>query len=58
MVCTHTRIKSVNCVIFCADCGAKLPAGWMTDTNPHEDPEAVKTPVEGQKKATRKKVAK
>ena len=24
MACEHKRIKSVNCVIFCADCGEKL----------------------------------
>ena len=24
MACEHKRIKSVNCVIFCMDCGAKL----------------------------------
>ena len=57
MTCTHSRIKSVNCVKFCADCGAKLPAGWGTDTNTSVEPEAVKTPVDGQKK-TRKKVTK
>ena len=57
MACTHTRIKSVNCVKFCADCGAKLPAGWFADTNTPGEPEAAKTPAEGQKK-TRKKVTK
>ena len=24
MGCEHKRVKSVNCVIFCMDCGAKL----------------------------------
>ena len=24
MECEHKRVKSVNCVIFCMDCGAKL----------------------------------
>ena len=24
MVCEHKRIKSVNCVILCMDCGARL----------------------------------
>lgn len=24
MACEHKRVKSVNCVIFCMDCGAKL----------------------------------
>ena len=24
MGCEHKRIKSVNCVLYCMDCGAKL----------------------------------
>ena len=24
MSCEHKRLKSVNCVLFCADCGAKI----------------------------------
>ena len=24
MACGHKRLKSVNCVLFCMDCGAKL----------------------------------
>ena len=24
MVCEHKRVKSVNCVIFCMDCGARV----------------------------------
>ena len=24
MGCEHKRVKSVNCVIFCMDCGARL----------------------------------
>ena len=29
MACTHDRIKSVNCVIMCADCGAHLPIDYL-----------------------------
>lgn len=29
MPCTHDRIKSVNCVIMCADCGAHLPIDYL-----------------------------
>ena len=29
MACKHERIKSVNCEIFCMDCGAKLPIDYM-----------------------------
>ena len=25
MACEHKRLKSVNCVIMCADCGAVVP---------------------------------
>ena len=28
MACEHKRLKSVNCVIMCADCGAVLPAQY------------------------------
>lgn len=31
MVCKHKNIKSVNCELFCIDCGEKLPAGYFTD---------------------------
>lgn len=24
MNCEHKRLKSVNCVLYCADCGAKI----------------------------------
>lgn len=27
MACEHKRIKSVNCVLYCMDCGAKLEGG-------------------------------
>ncbi|MBR7189298.1 MAG: hypothetical protein IKD53_12210 [Clostridia bacterium] len=37
MACEHKRLKSVNCVIFCMDCGAKL------DKAPESEPE--KKPV-------------
>lgn len=29
MACEHKRIKSVNCVIFCMDCGEKLPIDYL-----------------------------
>lgn len=29
MECKHERIKSVNCVIFCDVCGAKLPVDFL-----------------------------
>lgn len=29
MACTHQRIKSVNCEIFCMECGEKLPIDYL-----------------------------
>ena len=29
MACAHERIKSVNCVIYCDICGAKLPVDYL-----------------------------
>lgn len=40
MACEHKRLKCVNCVIMCADCGAVLPAqcanGGSTATGAQE----------------------
>ena len=30
MSCKHEKIKSVNCNLFCMDCGATLPADFFT----------------------------
>lgn len=30
MSCKHENIKSVNCVLYCMDCGATLPADFFT----------------------------
>ena len=29
MACKHERIKSVNCELFCMDCGEKLPEDFL-----------------------------
>ena len=61
MACTHERIKSVNCVLFCDICGVKLPADFLTGKNPHNAENAAETPVESQEspkeapKSTRKR---
>lgn len=57
MACTHERIKSVNCRIFCDICGAELPADYLTDKNPSEPAKAAETPAEGQKRKRKRKVA-
>lgn len=40
MGCEHKRVKSVNCVIFCMDCGAKLdkPPEPATEKKPVKKP--------------------
>lgn len=30
MKCEHKRIKSVNCVLSCMDCGEVLPEGFLS----------------------------
>lgn len=66
MTCKHERIKSVNCVIFCADCGAKLPIDYLVGKdrikaqNEQETPgtDAPAQDAKPAKKTARKKVAK
>lgn len=56
MACEHKRIKSVNCEIFCMDCGEKLPIDYLV-AKPRIA-EQNKQEAEQPKKATRKKAAK
>ena len=72
MVCKHKNIKSVNCELFCIDCGEKLPAGYFTDPDllaksteepapnvePDEQPVPEADAAKTGKKPGRKKVAK
>lgn len=52
-VCLHEKIKCVNCVKTCLNCGAVLP----TDFIPGKPVKAAETPEKPQeKKTTRKKV--
>lgn len=50
MACEHKRIKSVNCVIFCMDCGAKLDKAPVYKTERGE-------PAEKPRRRTKKKGA-
>ena len=54
MACTHERIKCVNCVKYCIVCGAELPADFTQGKDAHKKDEAVKTPENGQKTATKR----
>ena len=62
MSCEHKRLKSVNCVIYCAECGEKLPVDYLVGKSRIEEQKAAETPAEPQekpiKKTTRKKVTK
>ena len=59
MACTHDRIKSVNCVISCVDCGEILPLEFLTGKKSSVPETTAETPEKAVKtKPTRKKVAK
>ena len=54
MVCEHKTIKSVNCVLYCAECGLKLPDGWLNkDTTNKEN--AQETPPKASERKKRSK---
>lgn len=48
MSCKHEKIKSVNCNLFCMDCGATLPADFFTKQaeKPPADVKPDNSPVE------------
>ena len=64
--CKHERIKSVNCVIYCDICGAKLPIDYLVGKDriaaqnaakPAEKPQETKpneAPKEPKKRTTKK----
>ena len=55
MKCAHKRIKSVNCELFCMDCGEALPKDFLTAKK------GTKNPDQGakvSKPTTEKKTAK
>ena len=60
MDCKHKRIKSVNCEIFCMDCGEKLPIDYLVGKERIAAQKAAEKPAEAQetpvKKTTRTKV--
>ena len=33
MKCLHKRVKSVNCMLFCMDCGERLPDDYFRQKN-------------------------
>lgn len=60
MSCEHKRIKSVNCVISCMDCGAILPIDYLVarERIAAQDAEApAEQAVEAKPKGRKKKEA-
>ena len=58
MDCKHERIKSVNCEIFCMECGAKLPIDYLVGKEriaAQKAAEPAEEPKEAPKKRTTKK---
>ena len=55
MECKHKRIKSVNCELFCIDCGEKLPDSFLTPVNEQKQPENPPAGKSAGKKKTAKK---
>ena len=58
MDCKHKRIKSVNCEIFCMDCGEKLPIDYLVGKEriaAQKAAEPAEEPKEAPKKRTTKK---
>ena len=39
MKCAHKRIKSVNCELFCMDCGEALPKDFLTAKKGTKNPD-------------------
>ena len=58
MECRHERIKSVNCEIFCVDCGAKLPIDYLVGKERIAAQNKAAEPAEEPKEAPRKKTTK
>lgn len=54
MSCEHKRIKSVNCVIYCAECGEKLPVDYLVGKSRIAEQKAAETQAEAQEKPTKK----
>jgi len=57
-VCGHRNIKSVNCELFCIDCGASLPADFFARgaaaPSAKKEPAGTEKPAETAKKPTKR----
>lgn len=57
MSCKHERIKSVNCVVSCMDCGATLPIDYLVAKDRIKAQETEETPVSVQEEAPKKRAS-
>lgn len=58
MDCKHERLKSVNCKLYCAVCGAEMPTEALFAAKTNQNTPAEERPSESPKQAekrTRKK---
>ena len=56
MGCEHKHVKSVNCVIYCMDCGARVEVVRATRTSSGADaPPSPEGKAEKAKRAAKKK---
>lgn len=56
MICEHKKIKSVNCVLYCVECGSKLPDGWLNkDTTNKENAQETPSKASERKKRSKSK---
>jgi len=53
-MCEHKRLKSVNCELFCINCGARLPADFLAKANPSAAEKPPETPKQPAKRGTKK----
>ena len=58
MDCKHERIKSVNCEIFCMECGAKLPIDYLVGKERIAEQNKAAEPAEEPKEAPKKRTTK
>lgn len=58
MECKHKRIKSVNCELFCIDCGEKLPDSFLMLVNGQKQAENRSAEDPKEKPTNRKRTAK
>lgn len=54
MACEHKRLKSVNCVIMCADCGAKVDPPALAEAAREAKAAATERPKRKTKKGEAK----